>query len=102
MKFKKKEYKRVPRKLKKQIPVGMYCYVSTGKTSQIWDEEYKTFVTSYHTKECTFYDRIKIKDKPEIEDWEKEYLEEWTGWCKLYKLQPDDQCKSCGLKYGRY
>ena len=31
-----------------------------------------------------------------------EYAEEDISWCKLVKLEVEDQCKSCGLKYGKY
>jgi hypothetical protein len=30
----------------------------------------------------------------------EEYGEKQEGWCKLVKTDIDDQCKSCGLKYG--
>jgi len=46
---------RLPRKIKKQIPVGMYCYEFTGETSQVWNEEFKSYVTSYKTRCCPFY-----------------------------------------------
>ncbi len=91
MKFKKKECERVPRKLKKQIPVGVYCYKGIS-------HDVNTGI--YKVKHCVFSSSIKIKDKPIIEDYEKEFLEETIHWCKLVKTEPEDSCKSCGIKYG--
>jgi hypothetical protein len=100
MKFKKREHSRVPRKLKKQIPIGVYCYVPNGKNSQRWSEEYKMFLPTYGVDYCKFHGSIKIKDKPEIEDWEQEFLEENIEWCKLLKYDIMDSCKSCTFKKG--
>lgn len=90
---------KVPRKLKKKIPKGVYCYKLTGKTSEVWKEEYKAFVTAYHTDVCPFYTYIKSKDKPiEFQDEiDLEYPDEYVGWCKLISVELDDQCKSCGI-----
>lgn len=82
---------KVPRKLKKQIPVGLYCY--TGL-------KYDRATGIYHIKPCIFYTHITVKDKPKIEEYERDYLEERIGWCKLLKTEPIDQCKSCGLRRG--
>jgi hypothetical protein len=95
---------KIPRKLKKKIPKGVYCYKLTGKTSEVWNEEYKTFVTSYHTDVCPFYAHIKFKDKPTHlqDEIDLEYPDEYGGWCKLIKYELDDQCKSCGInKYDK-
>jgi hypothetical protein len=94
MKFKKKLTERLPRKIKKQIPKGMYCYTATSETKHFEDGSY-----GYTIKRCSFFTYVKIKDKPEIEEWEKEFLEEDIPWCKLVKCEPLDQCKSCGIKY---
>jgi len=91
---------RIPRKLKKQIPQGQYCYKLTGKTSQVWNEEFKSFVTAYKTKFCPFYF----------------YNHLGNGDCKyMYKIDGivngqgddidlclDDQCKICNINYGKY
>lgn len=98
--FIKTDKVKIPRKIKKQIPSGMYCYVFTGKTSQHWNEEYKTFVPAYETKCCPMWFRNDLG----------------YGDCKaLVKIDGvlnganddldfclDDQCKSCGIKKGRY
>lgn len=84
---------RLPRKLKKQIPLGLYCYrglrfdLNTG---------------IYYIKPCPFYTRIKLKDKPidQQDEVDKEFPEEYIGWCKLIKCEIDDQCKSCGWRKG--
>lgn len=70
---------KVPRKLKKKIPKGMYCY------------SFKT---------CVFYDNIKIKDKriETKDEIDLEFPNEYIGFCKLVKCEIDDQCKSCGIK----
>ncbi len=97
---------KIPRKLKKKIPLGMYCYKFNGKISQKWNEEYKQFLPSYGVDLCPFYTSIKIKDVPqdsedeimkEMRD-ENEFPEETIGWCKLVKYSIDDQCKSCSVK----
>lgn len=87
MKFKKRESKQVPRKLKKQIPEGLYCYTGI---------RFDLYTGIYHTKECVFYDRIKAKDLPKhkLVDYEKEDLEDIVHWCKLVKCELLDQCKS--------
>lgn len=90
---------RIPRKLKKKIPKGMYCYTLNGKTYQKWNEEYQQFFPSYGINLCPFYTSIKCKDKPEHlqDEIDKEYPEHVDGWCKLLKYEIDDQCKSCNF-----
>jgi len=78
--------KRLPRKLKKKIPEGFYCYEFTGKTSQVWNEEYKIFVPSYGIKLCPFY---KSGDG-------------LFGECKLLNCEVIDQVKECSLKLGKF
>lgn len=92
----KEEKFRVPRKLKKKIPKGLYCYTGINF-------DYSTGI--YHTKPCPFFEYKKHKDIPinQRPDWmDDEYVaefgEESDGWCKLLKFDIDDQCKSCGLK----
>ena len=57
----------------------------------------------YTIKTCPFYDWKKLKDiKPDYLD-EKgliKYGEDSVGYCNLVKFEIDDQCKSCGSKYG--
>lgn len=91
---------RIPRKLKKKIPQGVYCYVFTGEVYQKWNKEHSIFLPVYKTKPCYFYSNIKCSDKPEQlqDEVDKEFPDEYIGWCKLNKHEIDDQCKSCGLK----
>jgi len=89
IKIQKMEKKfRIPRKLKKKIPKGMYCYEGTSYQNEV-----------YHVKNCEFYKNIKVKDKPENQQDEidKGYPNESVGWCKLLKCEIDDQCKNCGI-----
>lgn len=87
---------RIPRKLKKQIPEGPYCYQGLRLNE-------KTFI--YHVRPCPFYSHIKLKEKPfEMQDEiDKEYPEELIGWCKALEYEIDDQCKLCSwnAKYRR-
>jgi hypothetical protein len=98
--FTKREYNRIPRKLKKKIPKDThYCYTPLEFPNKQNDWVYKI-------KLCPFYTWIKFKDMNPKPEWcdEKdliEYAEEDINWCKLTKLEIEDQCKSCGLKYGR-
>lgn len=94
---------RVPRKLKKQIPKDtVYCYTPTSELCFLKEGEY-----GYTIKLCPFYTRIKFKDMKPLPEWitEKdieEYGNEDVSWCKLVKCEIDDQCKSCGLKHGKF
>lgn len=87
---------RIPRKLKKKIPKGMYCYRYTGKTSKVWSEEHKTFITAYNIKTCPFYfnNHLGYGDCRFLFNKDKKY----NGQDDL-DLCLDDQCKSCGIKY---
>ncbi len=80
---------RLPRKIKKQIPKGHYCYKHI---------RFSGFVQLI--KSCHFYGNILIKDKPEHlkDEIDKEFPDEIIGWCKLFKCDVDDQCKSCSIK----
>lgn len=92
MKNAEKKY-RIPRKLKKQIPVGHYCY-------ELIHYDMKT--GNSKVKMCPFYASIQCKDKPEKyqNEIDKEYPEEYVGWCKLVIGEIDDQCKSCATRDG--
>jgi hypothetical protein len=100
--FIKREYGRVPRKLKKQIPKNThYCYTPTSGFKYFEDGSY-----GFETKVCPFSTWIKFKDMNPKPEWcdEKdliEYADENINWCKLVKTEIEDQCKSCGLRYGR-
>lgn len=97
---------RVPRKIKKQIPTGMYCYTPTSGFGKMKDGKF-----GYSIKVCPMYKSKSRKDVIDyLDEWVFEYLEEepeeaeeflneHIGFCKLIKYEIDDQCKSCGLKY---
>lgn len=61
---------RLPRKIKKQIPKGMYCYTATSGFKELDCGKY-----GYTIKPCTFYS---------------------AGTCRLLDCEIEDQCKSCG------
>lgn len=84
---------RIPRKLKKKIPEGLYCYKGIKM-------DWNTGV--YQVEPCHFYANIKMKEKPEEmqDEIDKEYPEEIIGFCKYLKCEIDDQCKSCGINRG--
>ena len=90
---------RVPRKIKKKIPKGVYCY------------EYLEPILSkegnwkgYRTKPCPFSKWIPIKDSPTASEYTKEELEDFgdetISYCKIAECEIDDQCKMCGIKDG--
>lgn len=87
---------RVPRKLKKKIPKGVYCYVFNGKTSKIWNEEIKQYTTAFHIKLCPFY------FKNSLGYGDCKYLTKKHGTLNgendELDMCLDDQCKSCGIK----
>jgi hypothetical protein len=98
-----KTYTRIPRKKKKQIPVGFYCYTQKSGFKYFKDGSY-----GYEIKTCHFYGHVKYKNIPkdELPNWvDEEYLEEFgdktSSWCSLIKSDIMDQCKSCGIKYGK-
>ncbi len=94
---------RVPRKLKKQIPKNThYCYTPLSEPGIMKDGKW-----GYYIKTCPFYTYKKFKDmKPRPSWFSSEFIEEHgeaeDSWCKLAKCSIEDQCKSCGLKTGRY
>lgn len=80
---------RVPRKLKKQIPEGPYCYKGLKFVGNV-----------YHIKPCFFYQWIKRNQKP-IKRQKKvdlESPEEFVPWCTLLHCHIDDQVKECQIK----
>ena len=100
---------RVPRKIKKQIPTGFYCYTPTSGFKKFKDGQF-----GYTIKLCPMFSYRKRKDiidhldpwvfdylEDEPED-TKEIMDEYVGFCKFVKCEIDDQCKSCSLKYGKY
>ena len=84
---------KVPRKIKKQIPLGMYCYKYLG--SVITETEYYTKI-----KSCPFYMRIKMADLPVQNKTSIKYPQSVVGYCGLLKdrLSIDDQVKDCSIK----
>lgn len=80
---------RAPRKIKKKIPKGRYCYLGIKYENSI-----------LYTKECSYYKYIQAKNKPkEFQDEiDREYPEAKIGWCEFLKCEIDDQCKSCAIK----
>ena len=103
---------RVPRKKKKQIPDGPYCYTSTSGFKKL-----KSGNWGFTIKCCPFYNRSsrgsviehlgpftkEIADEIAQEEGQEEsdkYLSDTVGFCKLLKCEIDDQCKSCTLKWG--
>jgi hypothetical protein len=100
---------RIPRKKKKKIPKGHYCYQPDKKKS------YKSFskdgLFTYFIKSCSFFkyrqrnqvlehltsiDNKIIKESTDSEA--QVFLNEKIGFCKLIKNEIEDQCKSCGFK----
>lgn len=69
---------RIPRKKKKQIPKGMYCYTPTSGFKKMKDGNW-----GYTIKPCPFYTQ------------KSEGI--FGGWCKLIEYEIMDQCKSCGI-----
>lgn len=67
---------RVPRKLKKKIPKGVYCYSPKEFPSEKTNWVYKI-------NPCLFY----------------KHYEGIEGYCKLTQYGVEDQCKSCGINY---
>lgn len=63
---------RIPRKKKKKIPKGVYCYTPKGI---VWKEN--TFI--YKVKLCPFY----------------KHMDGLEGHCSLFKYEVIDQCKIC-------
>ncbi len=88
---------RIPRKLKKKIPEGLYCYkfLKPIIEGNIWK--------GYTIKLCEFFNVIKLEDKPkELQDEiDKEFPKEKVGWCKYLQSEIEDQCKSCGINKGK-
>ncbi len=83
---------RIPRKLKKKIPVGLYCYTP---------RRFDLSTGIYYIDLCYFYNTINREEKPESlkKEEDREFPEESIGWCNLIKGEIDDQCKNCGIKY---
>ena len=75
---------RIPRKKKKKIPKGLYCYTPL-EVLRNGDGSYR----GYRIKPCVFYD--KPIDRGGV-----------FGSCKLLGCEVMDQCKECGLNYGKY
>lgn len=91
---------RIPRKLKKRIPKDtVYCYTPLTNPGVMEDGRW-----GYKIKVCPFLSSIKFRDLKPLPEWVgqeqlDEYGDEMVSWCKLVKVEIDDQCKSCGLRY---
>lgn len=72
---------KIPRKKKKQIPTGMYCYTLASEWKRFKDGKYGVAV-----KPCPFYSN----NSGSI----------FGGYCRLIDTVVMDQCKSCSLKLG--
>jgi hypothetical protein len=72
---------KVPRKKKKQIPVGMYCYTPTSGFKDLGGGRY-----GYTIKSCPFY---------------KSNGDGLYGHCSLLNSEITDQMKDCGQKFGK-
>ena len=95
---------RIPRKKKKQIPKGWYCYEQTSGMKYFEEDG----TTGYDIKVCPFYTHIKYNDIPKkhLPNWlDEEFLakhgDEYESWCKLIKTDIMDQCKSCNERTNR-
>lgn len=94
---------RTPRKIKKKIPKGHYCYTNLYP---IFDEDgnYK----GTRIKLCPFFSYIKMKDIPKdstdkiMKEVSVDYPDEKIGWCKKINFSIDDQCKSCSINIGKW
>lgn len=93
---------KLPRKLKKKIPKGLYCYELNGKMFKRWNKEVNDFVTVYKAKSCPFSTQLQMKDLPDDIhkqlDKNNEYPEEYVEFCKLLKTDIMDSCKECEIK----
>lgn len=72
---------RIPRKLKKQIPIGPYCYKCIGEFTHFKDGSW-----GFKIKPCPFYEQ------------RSEGI--FGGHCKLENCKVMDQVKSCDIKKG--
>ena len=70
---------RIPRKKKKKIPEGLYCYTQTSSFKKLKDGKY-----GYTIKPCPFYQHKSAGI--------------FGGWCRLIDGEIMDQCKSCSEK----
>ena len=88
---------RIPRKLKKKIPRGHYCYYPTGKTGTIWSDEWNQEIPTYQVKYCPFYywNKLGYGDCKYLNQLDNGIL---NGEGDYSDLCLDDRCKSCGIK----
>lgn len=78
---------RIPRKLKKQIPEGLYCYKFLYKTKN-----------GYKIKPCPmFYTNPNGLGDCKFLTIERGH---YNGDDTTFDLALNDQCKSCGYNYG--
>jgi hypothetical protein len=99
--------RRIPRKIKKQIPEGVYCYIPTSGMKRLkdgqWGYTIKLCPMLSYQKRGDIMDHLDpwcfeyLQDEPEDA---KEFLDDRVGFCKFIKCEIDDQCKSCSIKLG--
>lgn len=100
--------RRLPRKIKKQVPEGFYCYIATSGFKDLGDGEY-----GYTIRRCPMYSYKKRRDIENLDPWIFDYMEdepedskgildEFVGFCKFINCEIDDQCKSCSIKLGKW
>jgi len=91
---------RLPRKIKKKIPKGMYCYEYNGKSGTTFNEEYQTNVSWFGVTPCllSFTNKFGYNDCKFL----KKTYGKFNGEDDL-DFALVDSCKSCGIKkdYGR-
>lgn len=71
---------RIPRKKKKQIPKGVYCYTPTSGLKDLGDGKY-----GYTIKSCPFYCH------------KEEGI--YEGQCRMLDCEIIDQVKECHVNY---
>jgi len=87
---------RIPRKIKKKIPKGMYCYTFTGKISKVWHNEAKQFVSAFNTNVCPLYFKNNL-GYGDCKYMVKSYGI-LNGEDDDLDICLDDQCKACNFK----
>ncbi len=86
---------RIPRKKKKKIPVGQYCYTMTSGMIYPTDGS----MPYYKIKRCPYFEWVKGEPQ-DLSPSNTRY-----GKCNLLNIEDDmclnDQCKACSINMGR-
>jgi hypothetical protein len=86
---------KIPRKKKKQIPEGSYCY--TMVSGMIYPSDGS--LPYYKIKRCPYFEWVKGEPQDPSPN------SNMFGRCRLLKIEDDmclnDQCKVCDIKLGR-